>query len=61
MLGPSFSCKLDLGSYIVSVTKTASKKIEALIHFIECPSPEASLCLYNSTVRTCMEYCCHVS
>ena len=32
MLGLSFSCKLDRGSYIISIAKTASKKTRALIH-----------------------------
>ena len=31
MLGLTFSSKLDWGSYIVSIAKTASKKIGALI------------------------------
>ena len=31
MLGLSFSSKLDWRSYIISITKTASKKIGALI------------------------------
>ena len=30
MLGLSFSCKLGFGSYIVSIAKTASKKMEPL-------------------------------
>ena len=32
MLGLTFSSKLDLGSYIISIAKTAFKKIGALIH-----------------------------
>ena len=32
MLGSTFSSKLDLGSYIISIAKTASKKIGVLIH-----------------------------
>ena len=34
MLGLTFSSKLDWGSYIISIAKTASKKIRALIHSI---------------------------
>ena len=34
MLGLSFSCKLGLGSYIVSAAKTASEKIGAFIRSI---------------------------
>ena len=60
MLGLTLSSKLDWGSYIVSLAKTASKKIGALIHSLKFPSPEAALCLYKYTIRPCMEYCCHV-
>ena len=60
MLGLTFSSKLDWGSYIVSVAKTASKEIGALIHSMKFLSPEVALYLYKSTIRPCMEYCCHV-
>ena len=60
MLGLTFSSKLDWGSYIVSIAKTASKKIGALIRFMKFLSPEVALYLYKSTIRSCMEYCCHV-
>ena len=60
MLGLIFSSKLDCGSYIVSVAKTVSKKIEALIRSIKFLSPEVALYLYKSTARLCMKYCCHV-
>ena len=60
MLGLTFSSKLDWGSYIVSIAKTASKKIGALIRSMKFLSPEVALCLYKSTIRPCMEYCCDV-
>ena len=60
MLGLSFSSKLDWGSYIISIAKTASKKIGALICSMKFLSPEVALYLYKSTIRPCMEYCCHV-
>ena len=60
MLGLTFSSKLDWGSYIISITKTASKKIGALIRSMKFLSPEVALYLYKSTIRPCMEYCCHV-
>ena len=60
MLGLTFSSKLDWGSYIVSIAKTACKKIGALIHSKKFFSPEVALYLYKSTIRPCMEYCCHV-
>ena len=34
MLGLTFSSKLDWGSYIISIVKTASKKIVALVHTV---------------------------
>ena len=56
MLGLTFSSKLDRGSYIISIAKSASKKIGALIRFIKF------LCSvsHKSTIRPCMEYSCHV-
>ena len=60
MLGLTFSSKLDWGSYIISIAKTASKKIGALIRSMKFLSPEVALYFYKSTIRACMEYCCHV-
>ena len=60
MLGLTFSSKLDWGSYIVSIAKTASKKIGTLIRSMKFFSPQVALYLYKSTIRPCMEYCCHV-
>ena len=60
MLGLIFSSKLDWISYIISIAKTASKKIGALIRSMKFLSPEVALYLYKSTIRPCMEYCCHV-
>ena len=60
MLGLTFSSKLDWGCYIVSIAKTASKKIGALICSMKFLSPEVALYLYKSSIRPCMEYYCHV-
>ena len=60
MLGLTLSSKLDWGSYIVSIAKTASKKIGALICSMKFLSPEVALYLYKSTIWPCMEYCCHI-
>ena len=43
MLGLTFSSKLDWVSYIISIAKTASKKIGALIRSMKFLSPEAAL------------------
>ena len=56
----TFSSKLDLGFYIISIAKTASKKIGAWIHSIKLLSPEIVLYLYKSTIKPRIEYCCHV-
>ena len=60
MLALTFSSKLDWASYIISIAKTASKKIGALIRSMKFLSPEVALYFYKSTIRPCMEYCCHV-
>ena len=60
MLRLTFSSKLDWGSYIISIAKTASKKIGALIRSTKFLSPEVPLYLYKSTICPCIEYCCHV-
>ena len=60
MLRLTFSSKLDWGSYIISIAETASKKIGALVRSMRFLSPEVALYLYKSSIRPCMEYCCHV-
>ena len=57
MLGLTFSSKLDWGSYIISIAKTASKKIGALIRSMKFLSPEVALYLYKSNICPCMECC----
>ena len=51
----TFSSKLDWGSYIISIAKTASKKIGALIRSMKFLSREVVLYLYKSAIRPCME------
>ena len=46
MLELTFSYKLDWGSYIIFIAKTASKKIGALIHSIKFLSAKVALYLY---------------
>ena len=54
MLGLTFSSKLDWGSYIISIAKTASKKIGVLIRSMKFFSPEVALYLSKSTMWPCM-------
>ena len=60
VLGLTFSSKLDLGPYIISNAKTASKKISALIRSMKFLSSEVALYLYKSTIQPCMKYCCRI-
>ena len=47
MLWLTFSSKLDWGSYIISIAKTASENIGALIRSMKFLSPEVALYLLN--------------
>ena len=60
MLGLAFSSKLDWGSYIISIAKTASKKIGALIRSMKFIYPNVALYLCKSTIWLWMDYCCHI-
>ena len=60
MLQLTFSSKLDQGSDIIFIAKTASKKIGALICSIKFLSSEVALCFYRSTIHPYMKYCFHV-
>ena len=57
MLGLTFSSKLDWNSYIVSIAKTASKKIVGLTRSMTFLSPEVALYLYKSTIRNTVVTC----
>ena len=50
LLELTFSSKLDWGSYIISIDKTPSKKIGALICSMKFLSPEVALYLYESII-----------
>ena len=54
ILGLSFSSKLDWGSYIIYVAKTASKKIGPLILSMKFLSSEVALYIYKFTKCSCM-------
>ena len=49
-----------IGAGTLSLAKTTSKKIAALIRSMKFLSPEVALYLYKSTIHPCMKYCCHV-
>ena len=50
MLGLTFSSKLDWGTYIISIAKTASKKIGPLICSMKFLSPDVAMYLNKSIV-----------
>ena len=56
MFGLTFSSELDWGYDIISIAKTASKKIGPFIHSMRFLSSEDALYLYKSTIRPCMKY-----
>ena len=61
ILGLTFSSKLDWGTYIISLAKTASKKIGTFsMNFNKVSFSEVAVYLYKSTIYPCMECCCHV-
>ena len=48
--GLTFSSKLGWESYVISIAKTVSKKVGALIHSMKFLCPEVPLYLYKSTM-----------
>ena len=50
MLELTLSSKMDWGSYIISIAKTASKKIGPLVHSMKFLSLKVALYLYKSTI-----------
>ena len=60
MHGLTVVSEWDWGSYIISVVKTASKRIGNMICSMKFLSPEVALYFYKSTICPCMECCCHV-
>ena len=55
MLELTFSCKLDWGSYIISIAETATKKIGALIRSMKLLFPVFTLYIYKFTIWPSME------
>ena len=55
-----FSSKFNLGSHIISVAKTVSKKTGALICSMMFLSPKVALHLFKSIIWPCMKYFCHI-
>ena len=60
MLGWTFSSILDWVFYIISIAKSASKKIGVLIRSMKSFSPQVAVYLCKCTIRPCIECCCCV-
>ena len=60
LLGLTFSTDLSRKEYIISIAKSASKKVGSLYRARNYLSPECILYLYKSLIRPAMEYCCHI-
>ena len=60
LLGLTFTQSMDWKPYIQSIAKAASRKVGSLYGAQRFLTPESILYLYKSTIRPCMEYCCHI-
>ena len=60
LLGLPFCSSLGWSQYIENIAKAASKKIGSLHRAKNFLTPESILYLYKSTIRPCLEYCCHI-
>ena len=60
ILDLTFSSKLDWNSYIITIVKTVSKKIRALVRSMKFLSSEVIQYLYKSTIRPYIIYFCHI-
>ena len=60
MVGLALSSRFDWDPYIISIARTASKKIGALVSSMKFLSPEVAFSLYKSSIQPWMEYCCNV-
>ena len=60
LLGLPFNSSLSWCQYIEDIAKAASKKIGSLYRSKRFLTAERILYLYKSTIRPCLEYCCHI-
>ena len=60
LLGITFSSDFSWRSYIEAIAKSASMKVGSLLRARNYLTPESILYLYKSTIRPCIEYCCHI-
>lgn len=60
LLGITFSRDFSWRPYIEAIAKSASMKVGSLLRARNYLTPESILYLYKSTIRPCIEYCCHI-
>ena len=60
MVGLTFSSKLDWGSCIISIAKTTTKKIGALIHSMKFLSAEVAHVTMHEILLSCLGWCSYV-
>ena len=60
LLGMTLSSDFSWKSYIESSAKSAAMKVGSLLRCKGFLTPETILYLYKSTIRPCIEYCCHL-
>jgi len=60
LLGLTFTNDFSWKSYIQSIAKTAAMKVGALYRARNFLTQESIFYLYKSTIRPCIEYCCHL-
>ena len=60
LLGLTLTSDLSWNSYISSIGKSGARKVGSLYRSMKYLTPEAALYLYKSTIRPCMECCCHL-
>ena len=60
MLGLRSALLNWIGALTLSLLLKLPQKIGALIRSMKFLSSEVALYLYKSTIRPCMEYCCHI-
>ncbi|XP_065639671.1 uncharacterized protein LOC136072394 [Hydra vulgaris] len=60
LLGLTFTSDLFFEPYTKSIAKLASAKAASLYGARHLLTPDSLLYLYQSQIRPCMEYCCHI-
>ena len=60
LLGMTLSQDFSWRTYIESIAKSSAMKVGSLLRARSYLTPESILYLYKSSIRPCIEYCCHI-